>query len=229
LPCYGNACLWSSVYGAKAHLIIATLARRGGWAVSLDTLLFQRRRWSPIKRHSSNFQFVVLHRAWSCRTVKVQLTDHKRCWRGAKPKRLSRNRRVNILQRIRFRSADHVCPKTTIEIGIAGSPLRTFLVPAHVRSGNGRRRIDRAKSLCDFEFRLFRRAGSAKLTSWPKRQYFSVFFSRPEKCRPCKATGQAVVPSICRLLGDDHNRRLAGRKARLRILAMRRRAQTSRS
>ena len=26
-----------------------------------------------------------------------------------------------------------------IEIGIAESPLRTFLMPAHVRSGNGRR------------------------------------------------------------------------------------------
>ena len=38
--------------------------------------------------------------------------------------------------------------------------------------------IDRAKSLCDFEFRLFRRTGSANLTFLAKKAGNFLFFFR---------------------------------------------------
>ena len=53
----------------------------------------------------------------------------------------------------------------------------------------GPEEIDRAKSLCDFKFGLFRRTGSAKLAFWAKKLIFFCIFSRPENCRPTCCQG----------------------------------------
>ena len=78
--------------------------------------------------------------------------------------------------------------------------------------------IDRAKSICDFEFRLFRRTGSANLTFWRKKAVFFLYFfhrrrSGPPRnvscsCPPSKATtisGSPLRASRSAIRGYAHN------------------------
>jgi hypothetical protein len=130
-------------------------ARRGGWAVSLYALLFQRRRWSPIKRHSSKLPgcgfsqgLVVLNREGStCRSY-----DH--CCCDPEPRRCRRDCGANILQGMRFVSTDHVVGSDDRKSELQSR--RSALFSCHPTSGpvTGAD-IDRAKSTCDIE--LFRR------------------------------------------------------------------------
>ena len=76
LPFDGEAFLPESfIHGAKTHLIRATRqkARRGGWAISLYTLLYPTQMLVAIKRHSSKLPGCGLSQILVVSNLKVRL------------------------------------------------------------------------------------------------------------------------------------------------------------